>query len=136
MATEMTRREARESAIKLLFGYNFNGEESAEAFYALAVEEYELPVNDFVHDLFFGVCAHALELDEKIAAKASGWNFSRLARMTLTILRLCSYELLFTDVPKEIAINEAIELAKSYDSDTAPAFVNGVLNTIAKEKEV
>lgn len=136
MATKMTRREARESAIKLLFGYHFNGEESAEAFYALAVEEYELPVNDFVHDLFFGVCAHVLELDEKIAAKASGWNFSRLARMTLTILRLCSYELLFTDVPKEIAINEAIELAKSYDSDTAPAFVNGVLNTIAKEKEV
>lgn len=135
MATKMTRREARETVIKLLFGYNFNGEESAEVFYTLTVEEHELPTNGFAHDLFFGVCSHVTELDEKIAAKASGWSFSRLARMTLTILRLCAYELLFTDVPKEIAINEAIELAKTYDGDTAPAFVNGVLNTIAREKE-
>ena len=136
MAKKMTRREARESAIKLLFGYDFNGDEPAEAFYTLAIEEHEIPANDFVHDLFFGVCEHVAELDEKIAATANGWSFSRIARMSLSILRLCTFELLFTDVPKEIAINEAIELAKSYDGDTAPAFVNGVLNTIAREKEV
>ena len=52
--------------------------------------------------------------------------------MSISIIRLCSYELMYTDVPKPVALNEAVELAKRYDTDEAPAFINGVLNSIAK----
>ena len=72
------------------------------------------------------------EIDEKIAENAKGWKKERIARISLAIMRLCVYELLFSDVPRAVAINEAIEIAKTYDTDDAPAFINGILNTIAK----
>ena len=75
-------------------------------------------------------------MTKKISAYAKGWSLDRIAHISLAILRLCTYELLFTEVPTPVAINEAVELAKLYDGDDAPAFINGILNAIAsRERE-
>ena len=71
---------------------------------------------------------------KKISDYAKGWSIERIAHISLAILRLCAYELLYTDIPTPIAINEAVELAKIYDGDEAPAFINGILNTIANKE--
>ena len=133
MAT-ISRRAARESAVKALYSYEFNAEMQMDAaeFFALICSEAEIPSNEFAVSLYCGSVYHLEDIDAKIMEHAKGWKKERIARITLAILRLCVYELLFSDVPRPVAINEAIEIAKTYDTDDAPAFINGILNAIAK----
>ena len=100
--------------------------------FALICAEGEIPANDFAASLFCGTQEHLTEIDGKIEEHAKGWKLERISRMSLSILRLCTYELMFTDVPRPVALNEAVELAKRYDTDEAPAFINGVLNSVAR----
>ncbi len=127
----ITRRAARECAIKALYSYEFNQDADPILHFATVCTEGEIPTNDFAASLFQGVIEHKDEIDAKIAENAKGWKLERIAKMSLSVLRLCVYELMFTEVPRPVAINEAIELAKAYDTDEAPAFVNGILNTVA-----
>lgn len=131
----ISRRTARESAVKALYSYEFNAQMQMEAseFFALICTEAEIPSNEFATSLFCGTIANLAAIDEKIIEYAKGWKKERIARMSLAILRLCTYELLYSDVPRAVALNEAIEIAKTYDTDDAPAFINGILNAIAKE---
>ena len=72
-------------------------------------------------------------IDETLNETSTGWKTTRMSRVDLTILRLAVYEIKWDeDVPTAVAINEAIELAKKYSSDSSPAFINGVLAKIAK----
>jgi N utilization substance protein B len=74
-------------------------------------------------------------LDEKIVGTSGGWSIARMSKITRTILRLSAYEMLYrTDIPYNISINEAVELAKKYEDEKAPAFVNGILNAIATKE--
>ena len=134
MTKKITRHEARESAVKLVFAHSINNEENAEEFYNLALEEHEIAANDFTKSLFFGVLENKEKIDDAISAHANGWKLSRISKISLAVMRGCTYELLFTDVPKEIAINEAVEIAKAYDDGGAPAFVNGILNSVSASK--
>ena len=95
--------------------------------FALICAEGELPANDFAASLFCGTQEHLTEIDAKIEEHAKGWKLERISRMSLSILRLCTYELMFTDVPRPVALNEAVELAKKYGNDASSGFVNGVL---------
>ncbi len=128
----ITRRAARECAIKALYSFEFNKTDDPILHFATVCTEGEIPTNDFAAVLFQGVIDNKEAIDAKIAENAKGWKLERIAKMSLAILRLCVYELMFTEVPHPIAINEAVELAKAYDTDDAPAFVNGILNTVAK----
>ncbi len=132
----ITRTEAREYAFALLFARTFSEEEEADSFYARELENAELDFGtqlDYVHDVFFGVSDRIEEIDGLISKFASGWTVSRLAKITVSILRLSVYEMMaVADVPKRVSLNEAVELAKKYDDDKAPAYINGVLNSIAK----
>ncbi len=128
----ITRRAARECALKALYSFGFHAEEDPIMHFALICAEGEIPTNDFAASLFSGTVEHLSEIDNKIREHAKGWTLERISRMSLSILRLCSYELMYTDVPKPVALNEAVELAKSYDTDEAPGFINGVLNSVAK----
>lgn len=134
--THITRSEAREYAFALLFAKTFSPEEDADTFYQRELENAEIEFGaqlDYVHDVFFGVCDSMEDIDGKISEFAVGWNISRLAKTTVATLRLSVYEMMaISDVPKRVSLNEAVELAKKYDDDKAPAFVNGVLNSIAK----
>lgn len=81
-----------------------------------------------------GVQENAKLLDENIEKYLKKWTLNRLAKVDLAILRLCSYEILFSDeVPNNVAINEGVELAKKYGDDKSPAFVNAILDKIAKQ---
>ena len=73
------------------------------------------------------------EIDEKINSVSEGWPVNRLGKAELAIMRLAVYEMLYDeDIPVNVAINEAVELAKNYGGDNAPSFVNGVLAKLAK----
>lgn len=133
--SNITRSAAREYVFALLFAKTFAQGDEADVFYAGELENAEIEFGtqiDYVHDVFFGVNDKLAEIDENIAAHADGWALGRLSKATLAIMRLCVYEMSYVDdVPKRAALNEAVELAKKYDDDNAPAYVNGVLNAIA-----
>ena len=103
------------------------------------VRENEPGANDvaYITRVLDGVLANLDELDEKIAAASRGWTLERMPRVDLTIMRLAAYEILHEDdVPGNVAISEAVELANRYsDPDSASRFINGVLGTILREKE-
>jgi N utilization substance protein B len=97
------------------------------------LERYESEIEDkeFVNNLVDGVLTHLQELDEKLQPLAPEWPLEQISRVDHSILRLSLYELLYSGdiVPPKVAINEAVELAKTFGSDNSSKFVNGVLGT-------
>ena len=132
--TKLSRREARELAFKILFAKDFDNETPAKDFLDTYVEVSETPVNDYVIDTFTGVCETLSEIDEEIEAYSVKWKVGRMSVATRTVLRLAVYEMTKTETPAKVVINEAVEIIKAYDEETAPSFVNGILNNIAKQK--
>jgi len=86
-------------------------------------------------ELAEGVDAHREELDEIIADHAKGWTVDRIAPLDLNLLRTALYEIEFTETPAEVAIDEAVELAKEYSGADAPKFINGILGAVVRERE-
>ncbi len=130
----MTRREARENAVGLLFEYGFRTDEDAQEIYSAAIEVRELPENDFLRSLYFGAIENIAAVDAAIAENAHGWKPERLSGVSRAILRLGVYEIMFSDTPDAVAVNEAVELVKKYDDEKACPFVNGILNAVMKSK--
>ncbi len=124
----------REQALCLLYAYTFNKDDpELDAFYenALTLNGYE--DSAYLRTVFYGVVNNADKLDAIIAKYAIGWKLERIARISLTLMRICLFEAEnLEDVPASVAINEAVELAKKYDTDEAPAFINGILNNAIK----
>ncbi|SDN70837.1 transcription antitermination factor NusB [Allokutzneria albata] len=90
------------------------------------------PVNDYTITLVEGVRDNAARIDQLISEHAEGWNLNRMPAVDRAILRIGLYELLWAaDVPDAVAIDEAVELAKTLSTDDSPRFVNGVLGRIA-----
>jgi N utilization substance protein B len=86
-------------------------------------------------ELAEGVDTHREELDDTIAAYAKGWTVDRIAPLDMNVMRVALYEMDFTDTPAEVAIDEAVEIAKEYCGADAPKFVNGILGAVARERE-
>jgi transcription antitermination protein NusB len=86
-------------------------------------------------ELAEGVDEHREELDETIAAHAKGWAVDRIAPLDLNVMRVALFEIEEDMAPPEVAINEAIEIAKEYSGADAPKFINGVLGAIVRERE-
>ena len=121
----MKRRQAREQVLRALFQRDFLGE----------IEPEEQPQDAYAREVLQGIEAHQPEIDQLIRKRAEGWRLERLHSVDRNILRLAIYELLYReDVPPEVAIDEAIELAKKYGTGRSPAFINGILDRIYKEK--
>ncbi len=122
-----SRREARERALALLYEAEAKDSSGADVLDAQPIE-----VEEYAADLVTGVADHRAALDEMIAGYAKGWALDRMPRLDLTILRMAGYELLHRpDVPPNVVINEAVELAKRYSTDDSGRFVNGVLAAIS-----
>ena len=93
------------------------------------------PVNDYTAELVRGVQANLGRIDEILASYAEGWSLDRMPDVDRAVLRLGVYELLVRDdVPDAVAIDEAVELAKSLSTDESPRFVNGVLGRIQRDR--
>lgn len=133
---KLQRRAARECAVKILYSYEFSRESEPGDFFDYSCAEAELISDDFSKSLFLTCAEHLDEIDAAIERHAEGWKMSRLSKMTLSILRLCVCELFyFDDIPNAVSMNEAVELAKIYEDDDSPAFINGIVNAIAGEKK-
>jgi len=129
----MKRSKLREKVFRLVFRVAFNDREELEQQTELFFGDEEQEGMDEkeqkqVQERFDGVVAHLDEIDAMINEKSTGWNVSRLGKVELAILRLAIYEIVYDEkVPGSVAINEAVELAKQYASEDAPAFINAVL---------
>ncbi len=130
----MKRTQARENVFYLVFEASFQKDDINYAELFQSAQELEVvEYDEFTERVFFGVMNEMSVIDEKIKEHSKGWKIERLSKVTLAIMRICIYEMLYCeDVPFNVSINEAIELAKKYDYDRAPKFINGVLNMVAE----
>lgn len=140
----MSRREVREQVFKLLFRVEFNDEtamqEQKELFFVdggVAVSEDDditvsEEVRDEISEKYEKIAEKITQIDEMINEKTEGWKTGRMGKVDLTILRLAVYEIIFDDsIPTQVAINEAVELAKKFGRDESAKFINGVLAKFA-----
>lgn len=132
----VTRREGRERILSLLYAWEFHREMDGGAFLARQEENGEEVFSPYVRETFLGVVKNQAALDEKIAASAVKWKIKRMGLVTRNILRLAVYEMTDGGVPAKAEINEALELAKKYDEENVPAFINGILNKIARDQSL
>jgi len=121
------RRAVRRTALILLYQWNVTGQPLASL--------YEGEIDSDALELAEAVAAHAEELDNRITAASEGWPAYRLGAPERNVLRIAVHELETGAVPVEVAINEAVELAKRYATDDAARLVNGILGRIAREAE-
>jgi N utilization substance protein B len=132
----MTRREAREEIMKMLYALDFFHLEEKERVLEEHTENLKGKEKKFIVDEFLGVLNHLNEIDARIEANLSNWKIERVAKIDLMLLRMATYELCYVEeIPKRVAINEAIEIAKVYSTDKSPRFINGVLGNILKTIE-
>lgn len=124
----MKRREAREKALQALFQIDV-GKVGKETALEHVVEESD--ADSYLMELVDGATEHAAEVDRMIESNLENWKLGRLSNIDRNILRLTTYELLYSkDVPQNAAINEGIELAKLFGDEQSPKFVNAVLSKI------
>ena len=136
MGPPRARRKARCRALEFLFGLEFTGDEWQSALVAFwKTFETKESVREYAELLVAGAFERREELDEYIDAALKGWTPERVGRIERNVLRIAVFEMGFVDdVPPKVAINEAIELAKSYGTDESPGFVNAVLDRIMDVK--
>ena len=129
------RHQARKRAVDLLFEAEARGltpGEVAESRGLLAEGDSEVsPLNSYTVTVARGVTDHTAHIDDLISAHLQGWTLERLPAVDRAILRVAVWELLHADdVPEPVAVDEAVELAKSLSTDDSPGFVNGVLGQV------
>jgi len=126
----MQRREAREFLLSALYRCEFLPATLEEMFEETDPEDQRA----YIETVYNGIHARQDEIDHMLGEKTIGWKFERLALLDRNILRLGVYELLyFDDVPPEVALDEAVELAKRFGTEHARKFINGILDRIWKE---
>ena len=144
----MTRSNARELAVHLIYSQSFTGDEPEQVVSARMEKEYyeklsaenevyqERPSRGqlaYIDGVVSGVANRVEDLNEQIQKFSIGWDITRISRLTKAIMQLAIYEILYVeDVPTGVAVSEAVRLAKKYDGDDTGAFVNGILGSFAR----
>jgi N utilization substance protein B len=133
------RRDGRQAALQMLYQWEVGRtpiEQVIPAFLSLRATSLDPDAQAFATDLASGTIERLPEIDPLIAAGAEHWRLSRMAIMDRLIMRMAVYEFLYrTDTPAKVAINEALELAKTFSTDDAVKFINGILDGIRKKLE-
>lgn len=139
MRAASSRRRSREVALQVLYAVDVKGRggsgaiEPEEAF-EQAAAHFELPegARAFAKELCCGVAECRQELDQRLAAHSEHWRLERMATVDRNVLRLAAYEILHTGTPTSVVIDEAVELARRFGAERSPAFVNGILDSLAR----
>src|SRR3954469_25521550 len=127
------RSKARKRALDLIYASEMRNRSTTEALEEQAAAG---PVNDYTVQLVHGVAEHRARLDEVISSYARGWSLERMPAVDRNVLRLATYEVLYVDdVPDAVAVSEALNLVRELSTDESPAFVNGVLGNIVRDRE-
>ncbi len=129
----MSRRDSRITAFTLLFESDFHPDLKYSELYERAELVRELKIDKFAKKLYETTTDNIASIDTEIENASNNWKISRMSAVSRSIVRLACAEIMYTDVPPKVAINEAVEIAKVYDDDKAPSFINGILNTIARK---
>lgn len=146
----MTRSSAREIAVHIIFSLGFDHRSAQEILEAELTRERfqelaeELPLyvqfpnekqERYIRELVQGVFAHGPELDDCISRYSVGWAFARIPRMAAAVMRTAMYEVLYMpDIPNAAAINEAVEIAKKYETPETVKFINGILGSFSRQE--
>lgn len=142
----MTRKQARELAVQIVYALGFQGNEPRdivksrlEHFESLSQEDelYAYPPDEvetaYIERVVYGVYEHMLELDAYIEKYAVGWQFGRIPRVAVAVMRVCMFEVLYMhDIPPKAAMNEAVEIAKKYEPKEIVSFTNGIIGSFYK----
>ncbi len=138
----MKRREQGECIFQLLFRVEFNRQEEmpeqADLYLDDIREEQTVQEKDesYILEKYSRIAEELPKIDAMLDEASKGWKISRMGKVELTVLRLAVYEMKFDeDIPEKVAINEAVELARKFGGDDAPAFINGVLAKLAVKQE-
>ena len=132
----MTRRELRENTFVMLFHKEFHDIEEMKEQFELYFEK-KAPMSEkdetYVSERVYDILSKLNEIDSDIEDASESWTVSRMSKIDLSIMRLAYYEMRYDEsVPLQVAINEAVEIAKLYGGDNSPSFINGVLGKLAK----
>ena len=130
------KRKAREQAFIILFERSFNSELTIDEILKIAVESEVIEKNKMTADIVRKSEEHIDEIDGVIEKNLKGWSKQRISKVSLALLRMAVCEMKYFDkVPVGVSINEAVEICKVYGSDEDKSFINGILGSIAREKE-
>ncbi len=146
----MTRKDAREIAVRLCYDISAKdciAREELEQFFersyydSLAVEDKlfeqypDAKQREYITALVLGIGEHSAELDGYVEKYARGWKFSRISRTALAVLKTAMYEMMYMpEIPVKVAVNEAVEVSKHYETPETVAFINGVLGSFSREE--
>ena len=132
----MRRSELRENIFLLLFRkdfYNMDEMSWQSDMFFDNLGDIDEASKKYIHDRTFEIISKLEEIDEKINEVSKGWKIERMGKVDLSILRLGSFEILYDeDIPVNVAINEAVELAKKYGTDESYSFINGILGKLVQ----
>jgi len=135
-----SRRRARECALQVLYALDCSPctpDQAIEQHFKFFLGEKPMNSDEmeaYAEALVRGVCLNKLEIDQRIQASSHHWKLARMSIVDRNLLRLATYEILrVEDVPRKVAINEAIEISKKFGSEDSPSFINGILDRIAQD---
>jgi N utilization substance protein B len=135
------RRKSRENALQLLYGHDFKGggwdEDTMDAAFATFSSNFDSGEKSVVYakKIVEGVFRNRIEVDELLVKHAHNWRLERMTVVDRNILRIAAWEILYSDdVPVQVAINEALEIARRYSTEDAVAFINGILDSFEGKK--
>ncbi len=127
------RSKARKRALDLLYASEMRNRSTDDA---LAEQSDAGQVNEYTVELVRGVTEHRARLDEVISTYAQGWTLDRMPALDRNVLRMATFEVLYVDdVPDAVAVSEALILVRDLSTDESPAFVNGVLGNIVRDRD-
>ena len=135
----MQRSAMRELAFQLMYGIEVQ-KEVPEDVLQLFFENnnvIEEEVQDYLTEIQTGIKKYETEINELISHNLKqNWSLNRISKINLSLIKVATYEMLYLDLPYKVAINEVVELAKKYADDSAPVFINGILASVVKEKNL
>ncbi len=134
VSSKTVRRKGRELALQALYQIEITDDASAGAVELfLGHFEGNAKAKGFARELVGGVVSRQAEIDRRIEQSTENWKMGRLAKVDLVLLRMAAYELMYCpDIPSSVSLNEAVEIAKRFGTGDSPAFINGVLDQLAR----
>lgn len=135
----MNKSASREMAFKFLYSLEIIKNEDSEQFelFCNTNEINDEKTKKYIEDLYNKINLNKLEIEKLISENLkTGWNINRISKVNITILKIAICEMLYKNLPYKIGVNEAVELAKTYGDETSASFVNGILASIIKQKNI
>ena len=136
----MNRTESREASFKLLYSIQISPDSELQEQIDLFMEAEEIDDNEaieYINNVIKGINDHNEEIEKQISDNIKqGWTIARISKVDLTLLKLGIYEILYTDIPFKVVLNEVVKIAKKYGDDSSSSFINGVLASIIEKNNI